>query len=1092
MKSTVLTIALIAAFGATAGDFTADLIIYGSSPAAVTAAVKATDMGLKPIIVSPEKHVGGLSVSGLGFTDSGNTSAIGGLARDFYRRIYTAYRDPAAWKWQKREDFKAGGQETKAINHEEKTMWTFEPHIAERVFADWMAERKIAVRPGEFLDREKGVAKKDGRITAITTFSGNTYTGRYFIDATYEGDLMAAAGVPYRVGRESCAEFGEKWNGNQVGVLHHRHHFRDWKISPYKTPGDPSSGFCQEIDAGAPGVRGTGDKRVQAYCYRLCLTDDPRNRIPFAKPAGYDPARYELLARCYAKGYNETFSKFDRIANHKTDANNHGPMSFDWLGGSYEWPEATYGRREELAQAHRDYQMGLLYFLANDPSIPEKVLAAMSKWGLAKDEFVENGGWPYHLYVREGRRMAGAYTMTEHDCLGEPRHPAQGEACGSIGMGSYSLDSHNVRRHVTSEGFVQNEGDIGVHPKAPYGIDYGAIVPRKADCANLLVPVALSATHTAFGSIRMEPVFMLLGESAATAAAIAAKDGRAVQDVAYAELAARLRADGQILSLPDRRSDLSVLLKRFTDIEARGDAVDAQSAAKHVADAEKTARLLSGQAADGSWPQVDYKGSTRSSWSPGTGHLNERTLFLAREYHRTKNPGTAAAAKKGLDYWVKAGHTCPNWWWNEIGAPQAFALAALMVDGTLTDADRKRYADYLEVSQVGNWTGQNRVWLARIVMMRGILRKDEALVDKAIAEIAGEVRYGEKEGPMDDGSFRQHGAQLQFGNYGASFILNQARLADVFAGTKWAYPAEKLAILKKLLDDGYRWIDWKGRMDVAALGRQLTPDGPVRKAAAARLARKELGEAGVALDDSEPLGFRYFPKGAYAVYRTETWMASVKMHTPSILETETWVNGENTLGGHLADGSLFLYATGREYDNIFPLWKNWNLIPGVTAYRDAPPVVLGYHDDKGSNEEDEIVAAEKEGTATLGFVLQRDGLRVRKHWTFTPTNIVASGAVERGWADGRTVVTTVEHARAADNFAVLEESENLVRFRNGAFVYAVHAPRSLVRVRIEERSGDYVGIYPPEVGPVYRGSVLCAYVEQTPERPEYRYEISRE
>ena len=530
-------------------EFAADVVVYGSSPAAVTAALKAKAMGLEPVVVSPDLHIGGLSVSGLGFTDSGNTSAIGGLALDFYHRVYLEYMKPEAWRWQKREDFKADRQDTKAIRHEDQTMWTFEPHVAERVFADWLAERRVTARRGELLDRRGGVEMKDGRIVSIRTLSGNVYRGRYFIDATYEGDLMAAAGVPYRVGREDCAEFGEKWNGNQAGVLHHRHHFRDWKISPYKTPGDPSSGLCAEVDDAGPGVRGAGDRRVQAYCYRVCMTDDPRNRIPFAKPDGYDPARYELLARVYAKGYSETFDKFDRIANHKTDTNNHGPFNADYLGGSYEWPEASYARRAEIAKAHRDYQMGLYYFIANDPSVPEDVRRKMSKWGLAKDEFADNGGWPYSLYVREGRRMVGEYVMTEHDCLGEPRHPAQGRPRGPVGMGSYTLDSHHGRRYVTAEGFVQNEGDIGIRPERPYGIDYGALVPRRADCRNLLVPVALSATHTAFGSIRMEPVFMVLGESAATAAAIAAKGSRDVQDVPYAELAARLRDDGQVLDI---------------------------------------------------------------------------------------------------------------------------------------------------------------------------------------------------------------------------------------------------------------------------------------------------------------------------------------------------------------------------------------------------------------------------------------------------------------------------------------------------------------------------------------------------------------
>ena len=535
------------AFCARGEKESADLVIYGSSPAAITAAIKATEMGLKPVVVSPERHIGGLSISGLGFTDSGNTGAIGGLARDFYRRVYRAYQKPEAWKWQKMTDFTSEGQGTKAMDHEEKAMWTFEPHIAEQVFAEWLNEHHVDVRRGEYLDREKGVTKQDGRIVSIATLSGNVYSGRYFIDATYEGDLMAAAGVPYRVGREDGSEFGEKWNGNQVGVLHHGHHFRDWKISPYKVPGDPKSGLCAEVGLSEPGVRGQGDRRVQAYCYRLCMTDDPRNRIPFAKPEGYDPDRYELLRRAYAQGYDETFWKFDRIANHKTDTNNHGPMNADYIGGSDTWPEGSYAHREKLARAHHDYEMGLFYFLSTDPGVPERVRAEMAKWGLAKDEFVDNGGWPYNIYVREGRRMVGEYVVTEHDCMAEPRHPAQGHAYGPVGMGSYSLDSHNVRRYVTAEGTVQNEGDIGVLPPGPYGIDYGAIVPKRRDCRNLLVPVAVSATHASFGSIRMEPVFMILGESAATAAALAAKDGRAVQDVPYATLAARLEADGQIL-----------------------------------------------------------------------------------------------------------------------------------------------------------------------------------------------------------------------------------------------------------------------------------------------------------------------------------------------------------------------------------------------------------------------------------------------------------------------------------------------------------------------------------------------------------------
>lgn len=515
-----------------------DLVIYGGTPAAVSAAVKATDLGLSVIVVSPDLHVGGLSVSGLGYTDSGNTKAIGGLSREFYHRVYDVYKD---------QDIRLEGQDTKAMCHDDKTMWTFEPHVAETVIARWLAEKKVEVVRGERLDRAPGgVVKEQGAIRSFRTLSGKTYAGRYFIDATYEGDLMAAAGVPYSVGREANAVYGEKWNGNQPGVKHHRHRFAA-DVSPYKVPGDPASGLCEGVGTSAEGERGTGDRRVQAYCYRMCFTDVEANRVPFAKPEGYRADRYELLRRVYATGWDETFAKFDRIPNGKTDTNNHGPVSFDFLGMSDEWPEATYARREELARAHRDYQAGLLYFLANDPGVPESVRTRMSKWGLAKDEFTDNGNWPWHIYVREGRRMLGEYVTTEHDCLGEPPHPNQGVRRGSVGMGSYAIDSHNVRRYVTPAGFVQNEGDIGVKPKKPYPIDYGSIVPKKGDCTNLIVPVAVSASHAAFGSIRMEPVFFILGESAATAVAQAAEDSRAVQDVDVARLRARLVADGQRL-----------------------------------------------------------------------------------------------------------------------------------------------------------------------------------------------------------------------------------------------------------------------------------------------------------------------------------------------------------------------------------------------------------------------------------------------------------------------------------------------------------------------------------------------------------------
>jgi hypothetical protein len=372
--------------------------------------------------------------------------------------------------------------------------------------------------------------------------SGKSFAGKMFIDATYEGDLLAAAGVSYHVGREANATYGEEWNGNQVGILHHGHHFGAVKkpISAYKTPGDPASGLLPRISAEPPGVRGEGDKRVQAYCFRWCATDHPDNRIPFPKPAKYDAAQYELIVRVLEAGWRQTFHKFDLLPNRKTDTNNHGPFSFDNIGMNYDYPEASYERRREIIQEHRDYQQGLLWFLTNDPRVPADVREEANRWGLPKDEFKDNGHWPHQIYVREARRMVGAFVMTENELTKKQPTP------DSVGMGSYTIDSHNVRRYVTPEGNVQNEGDVGV-PITPYAIAYGALVPKRGECANLFAPVACSATHIAYGSIRMEPVFMILGQSAATAAVLAIDGKLAVQDVPYAALRDRLAADGQVL-----------------------------------------------------------------------------------------------------------------------------------------------------------------------------------------------------------------------------------------------------------------------------------------------------------------------------------------------------------------------------------------------------------------------------------------------------------------------------------------------------------------------------------------------------------------
>jgi hypothetical protein len=523
-------------------SFRADVIIYGGNSSAIIAAVQVKKMGKSVIVVSPDKHLGGLSSGGLGFTDTGNKEVIGGLSREFYERIYTHYSKEENWKWQKRSAYGNKGQGTIAMDGAMRTMWIFEPHVAEQVFEDFAKEYGLTIHRNEWLDRTKnGIRKKNGAILSIKTISGKTYEGKMFIDATYEGDLMALAGVNYHVGREANSVYGEQYNGVQVGVFHHRHHFKD-KISAYRIPGDSTSGLLPEISTDRPGPNGSGDARIQAYCFRMCMSDHPDNRIPFEQPAGYDANRYELMARIYAGGWRESFEKVDLIPNRKSDTNNHGPFSTDYIGKNYDYPEASYQRRAEIIREHKAYQKGLMYYLQNDPRVPADVQEEMKKWGLAKDEFIDNGGWPHQLYIREARRMIGVFVMKEADALGKTTVPKP------IGMGSYALDSHNTQRFVTSEGYVQNEGDIGVKPKKPYSISYESITPKEDECKNLLVPVCVSSSHIAYGSIRMEPVFMILGQSAATAAVMAIDDKVSVQKLSYEKLKTTLLNDKQRLT----------------------------------------------------------------------------------------------------------------------------------------------------------------------------------------------------------------------------------------------------------------------------------------------------------------------------------------------------------------------------------------------------------------------------------------------------------------------------------------------------------------------------------------------------------------
>ena len=517
-----------------------DLVIYGPTSAGIAAAVQAKRMGLSVIVVGPDQHLGGLSAGGLGWTDSGNKAVIGGVALDFYKRVYDYYDKPSTWQWQERAAYGNRGQGTPAMDGDGRAMWVFEPHIAEQVFEDLVRDHAITVHRDEWLDRSGvGVIRKAGRITAIKMLSGREYAGKMFIDATYEGDLMAAAGVSYTIGREANSVYGETLNGVQIERARSHQFTND--ISGYKVPGDPTSGLLPRVHAGSPGMQGAGDHRVQAYNFRMCLTRVPENRVPFPRPEGYDPDQYELLLRDLLAGSRHIQGKFDMLPNLKTDTNNHGSFSTDNIGMNYDYPDASYERRQEIIAEHRRYQQGYCYFLANDPRVPEDVRSWYRAWGLAKDEFTDNGHWPHQIYVREARRMVGDLVVTENHL----RRTLPTER--SIGMGSYNMDSHNVQRYIDKDGFVRNEGDIQVNPGGPYPIDYGAILPKKAECENLLVVCAVSSSHIAYGSIRMEPVFMILGQSATTAAAQALQAGLAVQDVPYDSLAARLTADGQVL-----------------------------------------------------------------------------------------------------------------------------------------------------------------------------------------------------------------------------------------------------------------------------------------------------------------------------------------------------------------------------------------------------------------------------------------------------------------------------------------------------------------------------------------------------------------
>ena len=538
----LISILLVLAAGVSCGtmapagkaSFSYDVCIYGGSASGCIASIQAARMGKSVILVSPRNHVGGLVTSGLTATDMNKHKCIGGITAEFYGRIYEYYTDPAVWRNQTRDAFMTSTLKRTYTgkNDARRIQWVYESGVAERILLDMLTESGVKLQLGSSLAEGSGAVRKKGnRIARITLSDGTTVSAKMFIDASYEGDLMAASGVSYIVGRESRSQYGEQFAGIRI-----KWDYPLTAVSPYK-----NGKLLPLVDKEPWGKDGDADDRTQAYCYRMTLTDDPANRVPISRPASYNPDYYEvLLAQILAKedAQLKDFITFTPMPNRKTDTNH-----LDMFGGSYAYPEGSYAVRREMEKAHRDYALGQLWFLGHDERVPQHMRTEMLRWGLAADEFKDNGNFPYQIYVRESRRMKGSYIMTEKNLLKDKRE----DAPNSVGLGSYPLDCHFVST-VVSDGVLYREGTM-FQALTPYPIAYGSLTPREEECGNLLVTVCLSASHVAYSSIRMEPQYMVLGQSAATAACLSIDAGCSVQDLNYQQLADRLMQDNQILFL---------------------------------------------------------------------------------------------------------------------------------------------------------------------------------------------------------------------------------------------------------------------------------------------------------------------------------------------------------------------------------------------------------------------------------------------------------------------------------------------------------------------------------------------------------------
>ena len=535
----VLLFALCSAFTTAPKKY--DICVYGETVAGAGAAIQAARMGKKVVLISQTKHIGGTSASGLTATDLNRYAVVGGVAREFYQQVYAYYQKPQSWKNQNRDSFFVASKKRTYTgkNDSLKMQWVYESKVAEKILTDMLKTAGVTIVYDQKIDEKLPVAKVGTKIIAIQMQSGKKYEAKMFIDASYEGDLLAKAGVSFATGREANSQYNETLNGIRLnGVVGKG----ETSIDPYITPGVPSSGLLPFVDAKLWGKEGEADQRFQAFCYRVTLTNDPKNRVAIKKPANYNPLWHEVLIRRLSLAPETKLQNIITLTpmpNRKTDTNH-----LDFFGASFDYTNANYQTREEIAKQHKDYAIGMLWLLGNDERVPAHIRNEMKDWGFPKDEFKDHQNFPFQLYVREARRLVGDFVMTQKNVVKTAREVAP----NAIGMGSYALDCHMVSRVVGTDGKLYDEGSV-FEATTPYPISYEAIVPKKSECSNLLVPVCVSASHVAFTTIRMEPVYFVLGQSAGTAAALAIDGDVAVQDVAYQNLRQKLMEGKQILTL---------------------------------------------------------------------------------------------------------------------------------------------------------------------------------------------------------------------------------------------------------------------------------------------------------------------------------------------------------------------------------------------------------------------------------------------------------------------------------------------------------------------------------------------------------------